>query len=108
MSHQQPAPASGDHFTEPEIIPASAGTQLRDSDAIWTWVNERGTHRIYVTRLGPFGLVLLAPGIGFLAALVFVLAIGTFLIWIPLVALLFVATIISALLPQSFRRGNSL
>ena len=106
MSHQQPAPASGKHFTEPEIIPPSAGAQLRDSDAIWTSVNERGTHRIYVTRLGPFGLVLLALGIGFLAALVFVLAIGTFLIWIPLVALLFVATIISALLRQPFRRGH--
>jgi hypothetical protein len=79
------------------------GARLRDSDAMWTSVNERGTHRIYVTRLGPFSLVLLGLGIGLFAALVLVLAIGAFLIWIPLVALL-VTAIICALLRQSFRR----
>src|SRR5271166_3067450 len=94
MSHRQPAPVSGKHFTEPEIIPPSAGARLRDSDAMWTSVNERGTHRIYVTTLGPFSLVLLALGIGLIAAFVFVLAIGTFLIWISLGALLITATII--------------
>jgi hypothetical protein len=106
MSHRQPAPVSGKHFTEPEIIPPSAGARLRDSDAIWTSVNERRTHRIYVARLGPFSLVLLVLGICLLAALILVLAIGTFLIWIPLVALLVTATIISALLRQSFRRWH--
>ena len=80
------------------------GARLRDSDAMWNSVNERGTHRIYVTRLGPFSLVLLGLGIGLFAALVLVLAIGAFLIWIPPVALLVTATIICALLRQSFRR----
>jgi hypothetical protein len=65
-----------------------------------------GTYRIYVTRLGPFRLVLLTLGFGLLAAFVFVLAIGAFLIWIPIVALLVTATIISALLRQSFRRSR--
>jgi hypothetical protein len=74
------------------------GARLRDSDAMWNSVNERGTHRIYVTRLGPFSLVLLGLGIGLFAALVLVLAIGAFLIWIPPVALLVTATIICALL----------
>ena len=106
MSHQQPTPSSGKHSTEPEIIPPSAGARLRGSDAIWTSVNERSTHRIYVTRLGPFSLVLLALGIGLLAALVFVLAIGTFLIWISLATLLVTASIIFALLRQSFRRWH--
>ena len=106
MSHRQPAPVSGKHFTEPEIIPPSAGARLRDSDAIWTSVNERRTHRIYVTRLGPFSLVLLVLGIGLLSALSFILAIGTFLIWISLVALLVTATIIFALLGQWFRRWH--
>jgi hypothetical protein len=104
MSHQQPAPASGKRSTEPEIIPPSAGVRLRDSNAMWVSLNERRTHRIYVTRLGPFSLVLLALGIGLVAALVFVLAIGSFLIWISVVALLVTATILSALLRQSFRR----
>jgi hypothetical protein len=107
MGHERPAPASGKQSTEPEIIPPSAGARLRDSDAMWTSVNERGTHRIYVTRFGPFSAVLLALGIGLLAAaLVLVLAIGTFLIWIPLVALLVTATIISALLRQWLRRWH--
>jgi TM2 domain-containing membrane protein YozV len=106
MSHQQSAPGSGKHSTEPEIIPPSAGARLRDSDAMWVSFNERGTHRIYVTRLGPFSLVLLALGIGLLAALVFVLAIGTFLIWISLVALLVTATILSTLLRQRFRHWH--
>ena len=71
MSHQQQAPVSGKHFTEPEIIPPSSRARLRDIDAIWTSVNGRGTHRIYVTRLGPFSAVLLALGIGLLAAVSF-------------------------------------
>ena len=104
MSHRRQAPVSGEHATEPEIIPPSAGARLRGRDAIWTSVSERGTHRIYVTRLGPFSLVLLALGIGLLAALVLILVIGTFLIWISLAALLVTATIIFALLRQSFRR----
>ena len=106
MSYQQPTPASGRHSAEPEIIPPSAGARLRDSDAIWLPPNERGTHRIYVTRVGPFSLVLLALGIGLLAALVLILVIGTFLIWISLVALLVIATIIFALLRQRFRRWH--
>jgi putative flippase GtrA len=103
MSYQQPAPSRGS--TEPEIIPPS-GVRLRDSDKIWVSFNERGTHRVYVTRLGPFSLVLLALGIGLVAAFVFVLAIGTFLIWISLVVLLATATILSALLRQRFRRWH--
>ena len=106
MSHRQQAPISGKHFTEPEIIPPSAEARLRGSDAIWTSVNERGTQRIYITRLGPFSLVLLVLGISLLAALVLVLVIGTFLIWIFLVALLVTATIIFALLRQRFRRWH--
>src|SRR5271166_6461830 len=77
---------------------------LRDSDAMWASFNGHGTHRIYVTRLGPFSLALLALGIGLIAGLVLVLLIGTFLIWISLVALLATATILSALLRQSLRR----
>ena len=95
MSHRQPAPASGKHSTEPEIIPPSAAARFHDSDATWVSLDERGTHRIYATRLRPFSLTLLMLGIGLLAALVLVLAIGTFLIWISLGALLVTTTIYS-------------
>ena len=53
MSHQQ---ASRKQPAEPEIIPPSARVPLRDRDAMWTLVNERGTHRIYIARLGPLAL----------------------------------------------------
>lgn len=101
MSQQQ----ASTHCAEPEIIPPSARVRLHDSDAMWVSLNERGTHHIYVTRLGPFSLVLLTR-ISLLAALVLVLAISTFLIWIFLVALLVAATIIFALLRQWFRRWH--
>jgi len=70
---------------------------------MWVSFNERGTHRVYVTRIGPFSLVLLVFGIGLVAALVLVLVIGTFLIWISLVAVLVTAI---ALLGQLFRRWH--
>jgi len=112
MSYQQPPPSRGKHSTEPEIIPPSAEARLRDVDAMCVSFNEPGTHGTYVTgthgtyvrRLGPFSFVLLALGIGFVAALIFVLAIGTFLIWFSIGALLVTATILSALLRQSLRR----
>lgn len=106
MSQPQPGPSTGKHSTEPEIISPSAGVRLRDSDAMWVSVNERSTRRIYVTRLGPFSLVLLALGIGLFAALVLILVLGTFLIWISLAALLVTATLLSALFRQSFRRWH--
>ena len=106
MSHRQQAPVSGKHFTEPEIIPPSSRARLRDIDMVWTSGNGRGTHRIYVTRLGPFSLLLLVLGLSLLAALVFVLAIGTFVIWIFIVALLVTGTILSVLARQSLRRWH--
>jgi uncharacterized protein (DUF697 family) len=104
MSHEHPVPASQEHGSEPKIIPPPAG--LRDRDAMWFSVDEPGTHRIFVTRLGPFGVLVLALGICLFAALVLVLVIGAFLIWIPIVALLIAAAIVSALLRQLFLRWH--
>src|SRR5271165_2559316 len=75
--------------SEPEIIPPSA--EVRHRDAMWFTADEAGTHRIYVARLGPFGVLVLALGIGLFAAFTLVVAIGAFLIWIPIVALLIAA-----------------
>jgi preprotein translocase subunit SecF len=98
MRRQQPA--SGKQFTEPEIISPSAEARLRDRDAIWTSLNEHGTHRIYFTKLGPFRLLLLALGIGLVVAFAIVLAIGIFF------ALFVTASITSPLLRQWFRRWH--
>jgi hypothetical protein len=56
--------------------------------------------------LAPFSLVLLVLGINLLVALVFVLPIGTFVIWVFVVALLVTAAILSALVRQSLRRWH--
>jgi hypothetical protein len=66
--------------SEPEIIPLGK----QPYSGVWVSQAERGSHRIYVTRLGPFGIILLAAVIGAILTLVLVLLLGFFLIWIPL------------------------
>ena len=46
--------------SEPEII--LPGNQ--PDSGIWASKTTHGTHRIYVTRLGPFGITLFAAAIG--------------------------------------------
>lgn len=71
---------------EPEIIPPERG-QRRSAWRRSNYVDIGGTHRIYVTRLGPFGGVVLMLVIAVLAALILFAFIGALLIWIPVVAL---------------------
>lgn len=63
-----------------------------------------GVRHIYITRLGPLGMVALALMVGILFAITLVLVLGAFLIWIPLVGLLVAAAIISGLLRAYFRQ----
>lgn len=89
----------GSH-SEPEIIPpdrAEAEAARERADRL-IWIGAGGTRRIYVRRLGPLGIILLALLIGTLAALVFVVILGAFLIWIPVAILLFVAAIVGGLM----------
>lgn len=89
---------------EPEIIPPDRSG--RDSD--WTrspWREDafsqaRGTQRIYVTRLGPFGIVLLMLALAAIVAIVLIAVLGAVLIWIPAVAVL----VVVAALFRLFRR----
>jgi hypothetical protein len=76
---------------EPEIIPPARARSKSD----WSqrgWQPETssmsGTHRIYVTRLGPFGMTLLMLIIGLLIAVVLLAVLGAVLVWIPILALL--------------------
>jgi hypothetical protein len=75
---------------EPEIIPPG--------DPRTRWEGYGATHRIYVARLGPFGFAMVALAIAFLAAVVLLLLLGAFLIWIPLAGLLLAIAVISSLL----------
>ena len=92
--------------TEPEIIPPGqepADRPLGRPDP-WASFQVHGSHRIYVRRIGPVGILLIAALIGTIAALVFVVMVGAFLIWIPVAVLLFVAAIVGGLMRRYFVR----
>jgi hypothetical protein len=58
----------------------------------------RGTHRVYISRIGPLGFALLILVIGLLAAVMLLILIGAALIWIPVVAVLVIAAAIASLM----------
>jgi len=91
---------------EPEIIPPDGDDrQSRSSTArIRVFVDESGTRHVYVPRLWLLGILLLALTIAILFAIILVLVLGAFLIWIPLIGLLVAAAIIPGLLRVFFRR----
>jgi len=60
----------------------------------------RGTHRVFVGRIGPLGFALLLLVIGFLAAFMLFILIGAALIWIPVAVVLLVVAAIAGI----FRR----
>ena len=95
------------HPTEPEIIPP--GQEPTDwprgqTDPWASFVYGSGTRRVYVRRIGPIGILLLAALIGTIAALVFVVMVGIFVIWIPIAVLLFVAAIVGGLMRRYMRQ----
>jgi len=82
---------------EPEIIPPDR-TLNRSDRRQQTWRQQTWqpffstaadeTHRIYVAKLGPFGIALLMLILGVVAAVILLAVIGAVLIWIPAVVLL--------------------
>ena len=91
---------------EPEIIPPNRfGPNDRgrhDRAAGWPppdgFTQMRGTHRVYVSRIGPIGFALLLLVIGLFAGILLLALIGAALIWIPVVAVLVVVAAVSGLL----------
>jgi hypothetical protein len=75
---------------EPEIIPPRRGDPHAGHEEAWPYTSgtARTTHRIYITRLGPFGFALLMLIIGIVAAVILLATIGAVLLWIPVLALL--------------------
>jgi hypothetical protein len=105
---QRPVPGDGERpRVEPEIIPPDShrrpwqGSGWRD-DGMWT--SSDGTHRVYVARIGPFGFAMAALAVALIAALVFVLVLGAFVILIPLAGLLLAGAVIASYLRGSFLR----
>lgn len=92
---------------EPEIIPPDRdGGQAnwrRTSQTPWRgsgFDEIRGTHRVYVGRVGPFGIALLLLAIAAVIAIILIAVLGAVLIWIPVIA---VAVVIAAFF-RLFRR----
>ena len=106
VMNERRLPAGEKPRSEPEIIPPDRGDrQSRSSEAgIRVFLNEGGVRHIYVARLGPLGMAVLALMIGILLAITLVFVLGAFLIWIPLIGLLVAAAIISSLLRAYFRQ----
>jgi hypothetical protein len=104
--NERPIPAGEKPRAEPEIIPPDRGDRQSRSGAagIYVFVDGGGIRHIYVARLGPRGIFVIALMIGILFAMMLVLVLGAFLIWIPLVGLLVAAAIISSLLRAYFRQ----
>jgi hypothetical protein len=101
-------PVSERPRAEPEIIPPDGGDRQSRSSAagMRVFLDGGGVRHIYVARLGPLGMVVLALMIGILSAIALVLVLGVFLIWIPLVGLLVAAAIVSSLLRAYFRQSR--
>ena len=59
------------------------------------------THRVYVGRVGPFGIALLLLAIAAVIAIILIAVLGAVLIWIPVIA---VAVVIAAFF-RLFRRA---
>jgi hypothetical protein len=79
---------------EPEIIPPDQARR-RPGQPAWPPVSRpygawqaRETQRVYVVRPGPLGFVIFTLALALIVVLVFLIVIGAFLLWIPVVALL--------------------
>ena len=90
---ERPVPGTDRPRVEPEIIPPGDVRARRQGS-----FDGRATQRIYVARLGPFGFAMVALAIAFLAAVILVVLLGAFLIWIPIAGLLLAIAVVSSLL----------
>jgi len=80
---------------EPEIIPPERTRSARRGAP---YFETSGTHRVYVTRIGPPGGVLLMLALALFVAVGGLLFVGALLISIPLVAFLIIIGVIAGLL----------
>jgi hypothetical protein len=91
-------PPDEQHRGEPEIIPPGRAGGGEPETTLWAREVECGSQRIYVTKVGGFGLLpfFLLGGLISIALLIFV--VGAFLILIPLAGVVLAAAIIGGLL----------
>jgi hypothetical protein len=83
--------------TEPEIIPPDRNPG-RSASRRSAFPDFGGTQRVYVTRVGPFGGILLLLALFVLAAVALLLVLGALIIWIPLLGLILLVAALSGFL----------
>ncbi|PZA10593.1 hypothetical protein DNX69_14625 [Rhodopseudomonas palustris] len=88
---------------EPEIIPPG---QTHDPMGTRIFIDQNTTERVFVGKVGPLGLFLMALVIGAVIAVVLVLLLGAFLLWIPVVGLLIAAGVVAGVLRPLFSRNG--
>jgi predicted cobalt transporter CbtA len=83
---------------EPEIIPP--GNDWPNRDSRWPPNDgfRRGTHRIYVSRIGPLGFALLLLILALFGGVFLLLLIGAALIWFPMLLVLALIAAIAGLI----------
>jgi hypothetical protein len=83
---------------EPEIIPPDRARQSMDwRQPAWRphgAGEASGSYRVYVGRVGPFGVAMLALAFAILAVVIVFAIIGAVLLWIPVVALVVIVAAI--------------
>jgi uncharacterized membrane protein len=94
---------------EPEIIPPDriAEEELRRAARLRgyeSYEQKTGYQRIYIGRIGPFGMALAALIAAALAIVVVALLVGAFLIAIPIAALVVAGVVIAGWLRSGWRR----
>ena len=92
---------------EPEIIPPGRDERRGrgGGDAyVWTSFDDRGTHRIYVARPGPFSIIVALILAGLVLAAIVLLLAGLVLFWIPVVVLVVAALLLSGYVRYYWRR----
>lgn len=88
---------------EPEIIPPG---QTHDPMGTRIFIDQNTTEHVFVGKVGPLGLFLMALAIGAVIAVVLVLLLGAFLLWIPVVGLLIAAGLVAGVLRPLFSRNG--
>jgi hypothetical protein len=88
---------------EPEIIPPG---ETHDPMGTRVFIDQTTSEQIYVGKIGPFGFFLMALAIGAVIAVILVLLLGAFLLWIPVVGLLIAAGLVMGVLRPLFSRGQ--
>jgi hypothetical protein len=109
MTNQGPIPPDERRRPEPEIIPPGRPDRSggeRDSGS-WSRVviDQGGMRRIYVSKIGPLGLIPFALLAALISIALLIFFVGAFLILLPVIGLFVAGAVIAGLMGAFSRRS---